>query len=94
MIKPLKFVPIDLYGNNKNKEKPVIMVYKDGRTCRFPSVRDAGRMMGIPQSNIVACLKGRAKTAGGYGWKYADVHDRLDKDTSIFVVEGGKPWTK
>ena len=72
MLKPLKFIPLDLYGNNKNREKPVIMIYEDGKTCRYPSTRDAARMMGIPSSNIVACLKGRLKTAGGYRWKYAD----------------------
>ncbi len=67
-----KFVPIDIHANNKNREKPVIVVYKDGRTCCFPSVRDAARLMNIPLPNIVACLKGRLKTAGGYCWKYAD----------------------
>lgn len=67
-----KFVPIDIRKNNKNREKPVIMVYKDGKICRFPSARDAARLMNIPQPNIVSCLKGRIKTAGGYSWKYAD----------------------
>ena len=66
-----KFVPIDIHGNNKNRKKPVV-VYKDGSKCRFPSVRAASRMMGVPESNIVACLKGRLKTAGGYRWKYED----------------------
>lgn len=66
------FVPIDLRANNKNKEKPVIMVYPDGRTCRFPSVRAAARMMGIPSPNIVDCLKGRIKSAGGFCWQYAN----------------------
>lgn len=65
-----KFVPLDLHGKNKNAEKPVVTVLKDGRICRFPSVRDAARLMGIPEPNIVACLKGRLKTAGGYNWKY------------------------
>lgn len=72
MGKVYKFIPLDLHSNNKNKEKPVIVVFKDGRTCRFPSVRDAARMMCVPQSNIIACLKGRLKTAGGYKWRYAE----------------------
>ena len=45
---------------------------EDGRTFRFPSERDAARLMGVQSQNIVACLKGRLKTAGGYRWKYAD----------------------
>ena len=72
MGKIFNFVPIDIHANNKNSEKPVIVFYRDGKTCRFPSVRDAARMMNIPAPNIVACLKGRLKTAGGYRWKYAD----------------------
>ena len=68
----MNFVPLDIHGNNKNREKPVIAVYRDGKTCRFPSVRDAARLMNVPEPNIVACLKGRLKTAGGYHWKYAD----------------------
>ena len=84
MGKVFNFIPIDLHGNNKNREKTVIAVYKDGRTCRFPSVRDAARLMGVPEPNIVACLKGRLKTAGGYGWKYVDdsrsYGERKDKE--------------
>lgn len=72
MDNAFKFVPINLYGNNKNREKPVIAVYKDGRMCLFPSARDAARLMKIPSSNIVSCLKGRIRTAGGCSWKYAD----------------------
>lgn len=67
-----RFVPIDIHGNNKNRKKPVMVFYKDGSMCCFPTVREAARMTGIPESNIVACLKGRLKTAGGYRWKYED----------------------
>lgn len=70
--KVFKFVPIDLYANNQNIEKPVIAIYKTGQMCRFPSVRGAARMMHVPESNIVSCLKGRIKTAGGCAWKYED----------------------
>ena len=72
MAKVLKFVPIDIHANNKNRLKPVIAVCKHGSVCRFPSVRAAAQMMDIPESNIVSCLKGRLKTAGGCYWKYAD----------------------
>lgn len=77
MGKIFKFVPVDLYANNKNREKPVIAIYKTGQMCRFPSVRYAARMMNVPEPNIVSCLKGRIKTAGGCVWKYEDggAHD-------------------
>ena len=71
MANVYKFIPLDLHKDNKNKGKPVVGI-KDGRMWRFPSVRDAARLMNIPSPNIVACLKGRLKTAGGYCWKYAD----------------------
>ena len=75
MGKIIKFVPIDLYANNQNREKPVIAIYKTGQMCRFPSIRDAARMMKVPESNIVSCLKGRIKTAGGSAWKCEDGAD-------------------
>ena len=68
----IKFVPISQFSLAKNKPKPVEVVYKDGRTCRFPSAYEASRLMGVPHPNIVACLKGRHKTAGGYVWRYAE----------------------
>lgn len=36
----------------------------------FCSIREAMRITGINQSNIVKCCKGKIKTAGGYYWKY------------------------
>ena len=72
MANVFDFAPVNIHGNNKNRKKAVIMVCKDGRICRFPSVREAAYLMGIPSPNIVGCLKGRLKTAGGYSWKYAD----------------------
>jgi len=73
MANTFHFVPLDIHGSNKNRKRPVIMLDKQGRgICKYPSVRDAARLMNITQSNIVACLKGRIKTAGGYCWKYAD----------------------
>lgn len=57
MANVFDFAPIDIHRNNKNKEKPVIMIAKDGHFCCFPSVRAAERLMNIPVSNIVACLK-------------------------------------
>ena len=72
MANVFDFAPVDIHGNNKNRKRVVIMTCKDGRICRFPSVREAARLMDIPAPSIIACLKGRLETAGGYRWKYAD----------------------
>lgn len=70
-LKPLKFVFVDLRINSKTRERPVVMVSADGyRICKYPSIYAAAKLMGIPASAIVACLKGRRRTAGGYCWKY------------------------
>lgn len=70
----INFAPIDIRGNNQNRARPVIMLDPHGKkpSCKYPSVHDAARLMNIPAPNIVSCLKGRLKTAGGYIWKYAD----------------------
>ena len=36
----------------------------------FDRIREAARVYGICHNNIVECLKGKRKTAGGYKWKY------------------------
>lgn len=41
----------------------------------FVSIRSAEKDLGIDHSNIIACLKGRQKTAGGYHWKYVAEDD-------------------
>ena len=38
----------------------------------WESAVKAGKCLGIFQQGIVACLKGRTKTAGGFVWKYVD----------------------
>ena len=38
----------------------------------FGSVREAGRELGIDQSNISKCCNGKQKTSGNYHWRYVD----------------------
>jgi len=39
---------------------------------RWPTAREAGRVLGLNPQNITNVLKGRAKTAGGFIWRYAE----------------------
>lgn len=68
------FVPVDLHAANCNRERSVVASdYVTGKAFHiFPSVHEAARELGIKEPNIVACLKGRKKTAGGYLWSYLD----------------------
>lgn len=52
---------------------PSILMYdKEGvLKATFNSVVEAEKETGIPHSNIIACCKGRLKTAKGYIWKYS-----------------------
>lgn len=36
----------------------------------YPTIREASRVTGVHESGIGNCIKGRAKTAGGYVWKF------------------------
>lgn len=61
------------HGKDNANSKAVYAIDKDGNTVfRFDCIMDAERETGILNSNIVACLKGRHKTAGGYIWIYAE----------------------
>lgn len=48
-----------------------VICKKDGVAIRFPSVKAATIKTGVKNTNISNVLSGRAKTAGGYTWKYA-----------------------
>ena len=50
---------------------PILQFSKDGTLIKeWPSLSEAYRQLGIPQSNICNCLKGRRKSAGGVVWRY------------------------
>ena len=58
--------------NGKKRSIPILQFTKSGEIIKeWPSVREAGRKLGIHQQNICHCLKGRYKSAGGYIWRYA-----------------------
>ena len=59
--------------NNPKISKAVIGINKvSGLILEFPSTKEASRQLGIPNSQICACLKGRRKSTGGYVWYYAE----------------------
>ena len=62
--------------NNSKLSKPVISINKvSGLIVEFPSTREAERMTGINHNNIIKCCQGKAKSAGGHYWFYADDDD-------------------
>lgn len=66
-------------GGKKNAIKssiPIIQFSKDGILIKeWPSTNEAERRLGISQSSICHCLKGRRKLAGGFIWRYK--HGRI-----------------
>lgn len=62
-------------GKLNHNSKPVFMCSLYGEIIeRFDSISDAERETGNLNNAIVACLKGKNKTCGGYKWRYA--HDK------------------
>ena len=50
----------------------IIQLTKSGEFIKeWSSAYEAERKLGISHSSICHCLKGKAKTAGGYGWRFA-----------------------
>lgn len=71
-----------LFGSPARKEltydkiigctKPVLQL-KDGVViARFDSIGEAARQTNILRTNIGDVCRGKNKTTGGYGWKYAE----------------------
>ena len=53
---------------------PILQFTKSGEFIKeWPSLREAGRQLGISHKNICHCLKGRHKSAGGFIWRYKKV---------------------
>ena len=62
-----KYGPI----NGKKRSIPILQFSKDGTLIKeWPSLSEAYRQLGISQSNICNCLKGRLKSVGGFVWRY------------------------
>ena len=56
----------------EKRSKPIIQFSKDGELVKeWPSVREAGRQLGVAHQSICGCLKGQTKSAGGFVWRYA-----------------------
>lgn len=58
----------------KASGKPVVQYNLDMTfVAQYISIKDAGRLSGVTDSNIRQVLRNNTKTAGGYIWKYAEV---------------------
>ena len=56
--------------NRADESRPVILI--DGlKETVYPSAMQAQRDLGINNGDIIACCRGRRKSAGGYAWRYA-----------------------
>ena len=56
---------------NRKMWKQVLQFDKDGNfICSFENIKKASVATGARQGRISACCKGKAKTAGGFIWKY------------------------
>nr|DAL72479.1 MAG TPA: homing endonuclease [Caudoviricetes sp.] len=61
------------FGKDNHSSTPILQLSENGEFIEsFGSIREAGRKLGIFDSGIRACLKGRYKTSGGFIWKYQD----------------------
>ena len=73
MHKKLHIEQMEKCGNigGKKNSISILQFTKDGEFIKeWPSACEAERQLGIFQSNICLCLKGRYKSAGGFVWRY------------------------
>ena len=65
-----------LFGRKRpkgaGKKANAVVGMKDGKEYYFDSVADASRFSNCSRSGINKCCSGKAKTAGGYTWKYKE----------------------
>jgi hypothetical protein len=59
----------------KSRSKPVLQFTKEGYFIKkWESAKEVERELGISNSNITACCKGKIKTAYGFVWMYAVIN--------------------
>lgn len=64
---------IGIHKEGRRQPRPVVCFTRDGdEVARYKSILDAQIAINGYASNICAALKGRAETAYGYVWKYAE----------------------
>ena len=64
------------YNVEYSQAKAVIGINKvSGLITEFPSAYEASRQTGITRSHICECCNGKANSAGGHYWFYADDDD-------------------
>lgn len=56
----------------KTTERPVHKYYKGKYITTYRNIQDASDKNNVNHANIIACLKGKIKTSGGFEWKYAN----------------------
>ena len=67
--------------------KKILQYTKSGEFVReWPSATEAQIKLGIAQSNICKCCKGKLKSAGGYVWSYADEYENSAKNEAAKEV--------
>jgi hypothetical protein len=62
-------------GFNHPSSKPINQYVKDGAFIQtWGSANQAAKALKIGQSHITSCVKGRASSAGGFTWQYAEIN--------------------
>lgn len=61
------FVP---KGKLNHRSRPILQYDKDNLIREWDCISDVERTLKIGHTSIANCLSGRAKTSGGYIWKY------------------------
>ena len=61
-----------IHRSQIDRSKPVLQIKGGVIISRFSSARVASKETGASYQNIYKCCRGIRKTAGGYGWRYAE----------------------
>ena len=66
---------LGIFGKNNPSSIPVLQFTIDGKLVRkWDCIRDIQRELGIDNTNISRCCRGKQKTAGNFRWCYAVIN--------------------
>lgn len=70
-LHPERYITISKKVKNGKRSKQIAQYTFDGQLVKiWPSAMEIQRQLGISNSNIIACCKGKLKQTHGFIWKY------------------------
>ncbi len=76
------------FGTEHNRSVTIVQLYLNGKFIKkWSAAREVERELGISNSHIIKCCRGKKKSAGGYRWMYYSDYAKLLRKRSLSEIK-------